>query len=122
MSLEHLVDHEHRLVTISGSGDVLESAVESAGRLLTDHSLGQDYSLLFIIDQAPPVESDALMQLVELLKLIMRRFEGRIAIAAPGVGQQTPATLIAMFADDGHSRVQVFESETDARRWVVASR
>ncbi len=79
-------------------------------------------ALLIIATDTAPVEGDGLMQIIELLKLVMRRFEGRIAIAAPGVGQQTPATLIAMFADDGHARVQVFESEDAALAWVLARR
>lgn len=122
MALQHLVDHERRLVTIFGHGEVLESALESAGRLLADHSLTPDFSLLIILNEAAPPEGDDVLQLVELLRLVMRRFDGRIAFAAPGVGQQTPATLIAMFADDGHARVQAFESEDAAVAWVLDRR
>ena len=121
MPLDHSIDHIARLVTISGPGRIADAG-ESAGRLLADDELGRDFSILLLIEESAPPEPTELMTLIELLSMVTRRFDGRIAIAAAGVGQLTPALLLTMMVDDGQERIRAFATVNEARVWVVNGR
>jgi hypothetical protein len=117
MPLSHVVDHQHRIITISGRGGI-NDAVDSAAHLLHDQTVTGDYSLLYHVAESEPLDGSALMQVGELLKLVLGRFTGRVAVAAPGVGQMTPAALVTLFADDGRNRIRIFGSEAEALVWL----
>lgn len=119
MAIQHIVDTERKLVTLTGAGNMID-AQDSAGRLLSDSTLSRDFSLLFLVEQSAAPEPGELMVLIELMAMVVRRFDGRIAVSAPLVGQLTPATMVAMMADDGRHRIQVFVDEAEARAWVTA--
>ncbi len=121
MAIEHNVDRALRLITITGPGGGIDAIADSAGRLLNDVSLGRDFSLLFLVPSSETPEPEDLMKMAELLGLVTARFDGRIAVVTPNVGQMTPAALLTTMVDDGSGsgRVRAFSSELSARAWVL---
>ena len=122
MAIEHIVDHVLRLITITGPSRGIGEISDSAGRLLTDASLGRDFSLLFLVPGSESPNPEDLAKMAELLAMVLRRFDGRVAIVTPSVGLMTPATLLTIMTDDGRGRVKVFSSELAAREWVLTGR
>ncbi len=98
MAIEHNVDRALRLITITGPGGGIDAIADSAGRLLNDVSLGRDFSLLFLVPSSETPEPEDLMKMAELLGLVTARFDGRIAVVTPNVGQMTPAALLTTMA------------------------
>ncbi len=123
MPFEHIIDHGIRLVVVRGDGEgSVEETADSAQRLLEDQSIGTDYSFIFVVnDIALDPTSDEMSSIVFLLKIMLGRFSGRMAIVTSRVGRVTTANLIAFSADNGIGRLQVFTSESEARKWLLQS-
>ena len=120
MSLDHHVDLEERLITVSGQGG-FSDARDSAERLLSMDGCA-DFSLLFLISKSWMPDSSEMYNLEEWLRLLRSRFSGRIAFAATVVGQMTPAILLSLTIDDGSNQVRAFSDERDARAWLTSAR
>ena len=120
MALNHVIDLDRRLITISGSGDFFD-VKQSVERLLADDT-HREFSLLFLVAEAWPPEPVELRILSDWLSQIRVLFTGRIAIAAPGLGQLTPALMLSLTSDDGSSQLRAFADEGEARAWLHEAR
>ena len=121
MPFEHIIDHGDRLVVVRGTGEgSVGETTESACRLLEDQSIGTDYAFMFVVnDIALHPTPDQMWSIISLLKTILSRFSGRMAIVTSVVGRVTAASLIAFEVDKGVGKLRVFPSEDEARRWLL---
>lgn len=116
MPLTHDIDTDRRLITISGQGGFAD-ARESASRLFELQDV-EGYSLLFLIEKSWMPEPGQLTMLRHWMGMMRHKFTGRIAIAASGLGQMTPALVLALTLDTGSDRVRAFSSDDEARAWL----
>ena len=121
MSFEHIVDHGTRLVVVRGSGEgSVGETNDSARRLLEDQSLCADYRFMFVVDDiALHPTHEEMSSILRLLRIMLSRFSGRMAIVTSRVGRVTTAQLVAYAADEGVGRLRAFASETEAREWLL---
>ena len=119
MPLNHDIDTDRRLITISGEGGFAD-ARESASRLFELRDV-EDYSLLFLIEKSWIPEPGQLTMLRHWMGMMCEKFKGRIAIAASGVGQMTPALVLTLTIDIGSERIRAFTSDEDARSWLTGA-
>ena len=121
MSFEHIVDHGTRLVVVRGSGEgSVGETNDSARRLLEDQSLCTDCRFMFVVDDiALHPTHEEMSSILRLLRIMLSRFSGRMAIVTSRVGRVTTAQLMAYAADEGVGRLRAFASETEAREWLL---
>jgi len=125
MPFEHAIDEKNRLLVIQGSGaSALEEFLDSlshAVQSVTDGKIPSNYGALIninaIAQELTPNETEIITQFVTLLK---RYLQGPIAIVASAIGKVIPAIMIAIYAYAPAGTVQTFESESEARDWVLA--
>ncbi len=121
MPFDHMIDRGARLVVIKGRGEgSVEETADSARRLLEDQSICTDYSFQFVVDDiALDPTPDQMRRIIFLLRMMLSRFSGHMAIVTSHVGRVTAANLIAFTADGGVGRLRAFFWENEAREWLL---
>ncbi len=121
LTLVYSHDVQTQTVRIQGSGEVsIEDRMSFLAMVFQDVSLPATSSVLIDVNAVTTTPTDDEIKIIAMLvRRIMTRFSGRVAILNVKVGHVTISNLIAAESAAGTDRVRVCTSEKSATAWIA---